>query len=109
MSPGLRPDLWAGLPFATSATVTWPDAERSSQAPVHAAALAFPSHEALASAVAALAPPQWLPPAKAGMATARASTAAAEAESVFFMFPSGSWVDSRPMRRSSRSRRLGIV
>ena len=53
MSPLLRPDLAAGLPFATSATMTCPVGEYRSHAPLQAVAL--PTHDAWASAPAALA------------------------------------------------------
>src|SRR5439155_17991302 len=90
MSPLLRPDLAAGLPFATSATMTCPVGEYRSHAPLQAVAL--PTHDAWASAPAALAfsCAHCEPPAKAGMVRARAKTTAAEATSIFFMFPSGS-------------------
>ena len=35
-SPDLSPAFAAGLPFATSATTTWPEDERCSHAPAHA-------------------------------------------------------------------------
>src|SRR5437773_9400811 len=85
-SPALSPDRAAGLPFATSATVMLPAAERSSQAPAQADDMAPSPHDDRPAADALVWLPQCAPPANAGTATTSARTAAAD-PIILFMFP----------------------